>query len=61
MGRATLTAVNPVIPSRDVRASIEFYVAKLGFSLLGQDSATDPHYAVGHAGNTVGHARIRIL
>ena len=48
MGRATLQAVNPVLPSRDVHASIAFYVTRLGFSLLGQDSPSDPRYAVVH-------------
>jgi catechol 2,3-dioxygenase-like lactoylglutathione lyase family enzyme len=38
-------AVNPVLPSRDVRASIEFYVTRLGFSLQFQDSANEPRYA----------------
>ncbi len=46
MGRAKLEAVNPVLPSRDVRAAIEFYVTRLGFTLLGQDRPTDPRYAV---------------
>lgn len=45
MTRAKLDAVNPVLPSRDVRLAIEFYVARLGFKLLFQDSAAEPRYA----------------
>ncbi len=45
MERAKLQAVNPVLPSRDVGASIEFYVTRLGFSLLFQDSTHEPRYA----------------
>lgn len=45
MERATLQAVNPVLPSRDVRASIEFYVTRLGFTLAFQDSVEKPCYA----------------
>ncbi len=45
MERAKLHAVNPVIPSRNVGASIDFYVTRLGFSLQFQDSAEEPHYA----------------
>ena len=45
MTRARLKAVHPVLPTRDVRASISFYVDRLGFTLLGQDSPTDPRYA----------------
>ena len=45
MERAKLQAVNPVLPSRDVRASIEFYVTRLGFSLQFQDSVHEPRYA----------------
>jgi catechol 2,3-dioxygenase-like lactoylglutathione lyase family enzyme len=43
--RAKLCAVNPVLPTRDVRASAEFYVARLGFTLLFQDSPGQPRYA----------------
>ena len=46
MDRAKLQAVNPVLPSRYVRASIEFYVNRLGFSLQSQHSAEEPGYAV---------------
>lgn len=38
-----LEAVHPVLPCRDVQASIEFY-EKLGFSVSFQD-ADDPRYA----------------
>jgi catechol 2,3-dioxygenase-like lactoylglutathione lyase family enzyme len=41
-----LQEVNPVLPARDVSAAIEFYVGRLGFSLLGQDAPSDPRYAV---------------
>ena len=44
--KADLKAVNPVLPSRNVNVSIKFYVERLGFKLLGQDSPSDPHYAV---------------
>jgi len=37
--------VNPVLPSRDVQASVQFYVSRLGFSLQFQDSTDDPRYA----------------
>ena len=46
MARPTLKTVSPVLPTRDVRRSIEFYVDRLGFTLNGQDSHSDPHYAV---------------
>jgi catechol 2,3-dioxygenase-like lactoylglutathione lyase family enzyme len=46
MARPTLKTVSPVLPTRDVRRSIEFYVARLGFTLNGQDSQSDAHYAV---------------
>jgi len=45
MARAKLKIVNSVLPSRDVPASIEFYVSRLGFSLQFQDSTSDPRYA----------------
>lgn len=43
--QAVLQAVNPVLPSKDVRAAIQFYVERLGFTLLFQDSNEDPRYA----------------
>ena len=46
MARAKLKAVNPVLPSKDVSAAIEFYVTRLGFKLRGQDSSSNPQYAV---------------
>lgn len=46
MTRAKLKTVSPVLPARDVRRSIEFYVERLGFRLNGQDSSSDPRYAV---------------
>ncbi len=42
---ATIEAVHPVLPSRDVSALVAFYVNKLGFTLLFQDQANDPGYA----------------
>ena len=45
MERATLEAVNPVLPSRNVLLSIDFYVQKLGFTLLFRDSPDEPGYA----------------
>jgi len=44
--QAKFEAVQPVLASQDVTKSVEFYVERLGFRLLGQDSATDPRYAV---------------
>ena len=43
--RAKLKAVNPVLPSQDVAASIDFYVERLGFRLLGRDSESNTRYA----------------
>jgi catechol 2,3-dioxygenase-like lactoylglutathione lyase family enzyme len=45
MERAKLLAVKPVLPSRDVRASIDFYVTRLGFTLTFQDAPREPGYA----------------
>jgi len=39
-----LESVQPVLMSRDVVRSVEFY-AKLGFTLAGQDDADNPKYA----------------
>ena len=44
MERAHLGAVHPILPVRDVAASIEFYVERLGFRRLFQDAAEDPRY-----------------
>jgi catechol 2,3-dioxygenase-like lactoylglutathione lyase family enzyme len=44
--RAKIKAVSPVLPSQDVAVSTEFYVGRLGFKLVGQDSTTHPRYAV---------------
>ncbi|MCG8406318.1 MAG: VOC family protein [Phycisphaerales bacterium] len=41
---AKFEEVNPVLPVRDVRKSVRFYVDKLGFAGLFQDSEDDPHY-----------------
>ena len=43
---ARLVAVHPVLPSKNVQAAVEFYVERLGFTLVGQDRPTDPRYAV---------------
>ena len=45
MNRATLEAVNPVLPTKDVAASIRYYVGRLGFRLSFQDSPDQPGYA----------------
>ena len=45
MQRAQFQAVHPVLPSRNVPLLIEFYVARLGFSLAFQDTESDPRYA----------------
>lgn len=41
----TFLAVHPVLPARDIIISVTFFQT-LGFTLLFQDSATDPRYAV---------------
>jgi len=46
MPRAALTAVHPVLASRDVATTVAFYVTRLGFTLLGQDAPASPKYAV---------------
>jgi catechol 2,3-dioxygenase-like lactoylglutathione lyase family enzyme len=46
MQRAKISAVHPVLASRDVAASVAFYVTHLGFSLLSQDAPAKPKYAV---------------
>jgi catechol 2,3-dioxygenase-like lactoylglutathione lyase family enzyme len=46
MARAILKGVNPVLPSQDVKISVDFYVKKLAFKNHGQDSRVDPKYAV---------------
>jgi catechol 2,3-dioxygenase-like lactoylglutathione lyase family enzyme len=38
-------AIHPVLSARDVSEAIEFYVGKLGFSLIFQDTNENPHYA----------------
>jgi catechol 2,3-dioxygenase-like lactoylglutathione lyase family enzyme len=45
MDSAKMQDVIPVLPSRDVQASIEFYVSRLGFSLRFQDLPDEPRYA----------------
>ena len=43
--RAELNAVIPVLPARDVSEAVRFYVERLGFELLFQDSDDHPQYA----------------
>ena len=43
--RAELNAVIPVLPARDVSEAVRFYVERLGFGLLFQDSDIRPQYA----------------
>jgi catechol 2,3-dioxygenase-like lactoylglutathione lyase family enzyme len=43
--RAELGDVVPVLPARDVREAVHFYVDRLGFELVFQDDGRDPHYA----------------
>lgn len=45
MTRAEIRAVNPVLPCRDVSASVAFYVDRLGFTRLFQDAPEQPRYA----------------
>ena len=40
-----LECVQPVLMSRDVAASIRFFVDRLGFALVFQERPTDPRYA----------------
>jgi catechol 2,3-dioxygenase-like lactoylglutathione lyase family enzyme len=44
--KAKLEIVYPVLPSRDVAASIEYYTTRLGFTLRFQDAPNEPRYAV---------------
>ena len=44
MEKATFKEINPVLPSRDVRRSVQFYANRLGFRLEFQDSADEPRY-----------------
>lgn len=43
--RARLAGVIPVLPARDVREAVRFYVERLGFELVFLDSPDDPRYA----------------
>jgi len=43
--RAELSDVIPVLPARDVREAIRFYVDRLGFELSFQDAHDRPQYA----------------
>lgn len=43
--RAELNDVIPVLPARDVSEAVQFYVERLGFELVFQDSGDRPHYA----------------
>jgi uncharacterized glyoxalase superfamily protein PhnB len=44
-GRAQLADVIPVLPARDVAEAVRFYVDRLGFELVFQDSDERPQYA----------------
>lgn len=44
-GDSFLKQVQPVLPTQDVLASIDFYVQQLGFHLSFQDHESDPAYA----------------
>jgi len=48
--RAELNDVIPVLPARDVSEAVRFYVERLGFKLLFQDSDDHPQYAGIHRG-----------
>lgn len=45
MSTVRFDSVQPVLPTRDVAASIGFYVGRLGFELAFADSTRDPTYA----------------
>jgi len=45
MTKAELIAIHPVLPSRDVSKSIDYYVKRLGFQLAFQDHPEKPMYA----------------
>ena len=45
MSRPRLLAVHPVLPSKDVAASLSFYLDRLGFELLFKDDPSVPRYA----------------
>ncbi len=52
---AQFLAVHPILPTKDVLTSIDFYVQKLGFELRFQDSAEKPGYAGVARGNVEIH------
>ncbi len=45
MDRAKIDAINPVLPVKDVKTSVEYYVSRLGFAFAFADSHEDPKYA----------------
>ena len=45
MSTAKIKSVNPVLPAKDVAATVSFFVNKLGFARIFQDSPTNPKYA----------------
>jgi len=45
MSTAVIHQVQPVLPTQDVRAAIQFYVERLGFKLAFQDNPEAPGYA----------------
>jgi uncharacterized glyoxalase superfamily protein PhnB len=57
--RAELNDVIPELPARDVREAVRFYVERLGFELLFQDSDDRPHYAGIRRGAVVLHLQFQ--
>lgn len=45
MSNARLRAVHPILPTRDVRAAVAYYVERLGFEQAFADSPDEPGYA----------------
>jgi len=45
MSKATLQAINPVLPSKDVAAAVAYYTERLGFEKVFQDDPNTPRYA----------------
>ena len=43
---AAIRELNPVLPSRNVKNSVDYYTNKLGFALAFQSPADNPSYAV---------------
>jgi catechol 2,3-dioxygenase-like lactoylglutathione lyase family enzyme len=45
MSNPKIKSVNPVLPARDVSATVSFFLNKLGFARIFQDAPTEPKYA----------------